>query len=160
MLKTNIKKWTARLLSELLIQLIAASILYLLSAVGIFLLIKNKLQLQVPLWRVLLISLSILFGCLILFLIYSSRRFPKIKYLTVGDQKWKTIIFDSRHFEVEKNPICKEHNLPFISGSHNIHCPERRIKLKCKNFILHEDHDKTYEIAKSYIDKMIRERNY
>jgi hypothetical protein len=71
-------------------------------------------------------------------------------------KKWKTKIFKGGYFEVDDNPICTIHDLPFISGRYDVSCPEV-LKNNCKNQISHSDRYNLYNIAKSYIDKKIRD---
>ncbi|MDO9028242.1 MAG: hypothetical protein Q7U68_05205, partial [Candidatus Roizmanbacteria bacterium] len=61
------------------------------------------------------------------------------------------------YFQVEKEPICLKHDLPFIFSDSYWHCPETD-KNNCKNKIYHNDHFKIHETAKSYIEKEIRNK--
>ena len=158
----KILQWLTNYLADILNKVIAGVILLCLSASAWTIWSRSLLQTPIPLWIVILIVLAILSCCAILFLMYyqhSSALPYKIKYFIVNDQKWKTKIYDSGYYEVDDNPICKNHNLPFVGGSHNIFCPEARNR-NCKNIIFHEDRHDTYEIAKSYIDKKIRNKEY
>lgn len=157
----KILQWLTNYLADILNKVIAGVILLCLSASALVVWSRNLLQTPIQLWIVILISLSILFCCAILFLIYSrnSSSAPayKIKYFTVNNQKWKVKIFDSGYFEVDYNPICPTHDLPFVSGTSFLACPEF-VNKKCDNFILHKDHHITYKVAESYIDKKIRNK--
>ncbi len=87
----------------------------------------------------------------------------KIKYFTVGEQKWKTTIYKNGFFEVDKFPICKKHDLTFIFGHSNgkfyIYCPEV-LKKQCNNTIYDSERSTIYDLAKSYIDNQIRNEEY
>lgn len=156
-------QWLTNYLADILNKVIAGVILLCLSASAWVVWSRNLLQTPIPLWIVILIALFILFGCAILFLIYSriSSALPyKIKYFTVDNQKWKVKIFDSGYFEVDENPICKVHDLPFINGSTAIFCPEAQTSARCKSLIVHTDHQHEYKKVQSYIDKKIRNKDY
>ena len=157
-MKNKLKKWSLDLIGEQYKKALLGIFAYLLSIAGI-LKLKAILQTPIPLWIVILISLSILFGCVILFLIHSrkSSKTPsyKIEYFTIGDLKWKTKVYDHCRFEIEIISVCKEHNLLLIKGPNDYYCPEI-ITENCKIMIDHDSYSFLYGLAKSYIDKEIR----
>ncbi len=156
-------KWLHTVFGDIRSAIIGAIVLYI-STTGILLLINklwHGLQKPIPLWIVILISLTILFGCSILFLIHSYRLSNKpnfiIKYFTIDKFKWKTKIYDYGHFEVAETPLCSTHDLPLIYTRIGRYCPERD-KKQCTNEIFESGHYRIYETAKSYIDKQIRNK--
>jgi hypothetical protein len=159
----KILKWLTNYLADLSNKIVAGIILFSFSAGAWVVWSKNLLQTLIPLWIVILIVLAILFGCSILFLIYScvSSALPyKIKYFTIGGQKWKVKIFNGSYFEIDENPICKVHDLPFISGSTAIFCPESQTGARCKSLIVHTDRHREFKKVQSYIDKKVRNKDY
>jgi hypothetical protein len=80
----------------------------------------------------------------------------KINYFTIGNFKWKTKIYKDGSFEVEKYPFCIKHDLRFIFGNHEKHCPAPN----CNNRITEYDEFKIYESAKSIIEKTVRNKDY
>jgi hypothetical protein len=79
----------------------------------------------------------------------------KIGYFTIGKLKWKTKIYESGDFEVDKYPICIKHDLTFVYGNSYIYCPEN-LYGRCDNKIYDSNRSQIYEAAKSYIEKEIR----
>ncbi len=81
-----------------------------------------------------------------------------IVYYTVGRQKWKTRIHLNGSYEVDKVPLCIDHDLPFVLSDSYYQCPEVR-RNTCRNRINLIRFEESYQIAKSYIDKEVRERS-
>lgn len=158
-MKDQLKKWTVDLIGEWYKKIIFGIFAYLLSIFGI-LKLKDILQMPVPLWLVILISLSILFGCAILFLIHSrkSSNAPsyKVRYFNIGNYKWETKIYKDSFFEVEKYPLCIKHDLRFIFGNNGKYCPAPN----CNNKLSEYDEFKIYESAKSIIENKVRNKDY
>jgi hypothetical protein len=74
-IQDKLPQWLQDSIADVRKQIIGVIVLFVLSSAGI-LWLKNVLQKRVPLWLVILISLSILFGCAILFL-FRSRQSSK-----------------------------------------------------------------------------------
>ena len=127
----------------------------------------NILQSPTPLWATIL--LIIVSGLVLRIYLSQEKEIPllnplsssipkpKIEYFPIDNLKWKTKIYDDRHFEVERISICKEHDLPLINGNIVYYCPES-LKYNCKNKIDNNSYSMLYENAKSYIDKEIRNK--
>lgn len=132
-------------------------------ALTFFLQISN---IPTPIWATILL---VLLGCLYIYLklrrslSYSESppetqaQNARLEYITIGDHKWQIAIFKNGSFSVDKYPFCKKHDLKFIYRHNYIYCPEVD-KGNCKNEIHDNDQFKTYETAKSYIEKEIRNR--
>ncbi len=121
-----------------------------------------------PIWATILL---VLLGCLYIYLqLRKSHSYSdspqettqssetRLDYITIGDHKWQVAIFNNGSFSVDKYPFCKKHDLKFIYRSNCIYCPEVD-KGNCKNELYDRDQFKTYETAKSYIEKEIRTRH-
>lgn len=161
-----VSKWLHTVFGDIRSAIIGAIVFYILSTTGILLLINklwHGLQKPIPLWIVILISLTILFGCSILFLIHSYRLSNKsnykIRYFTIGTFKWKTKVYDYGSFGVDEYPFCIKHDLQFIYGDRTKYCPGTE-KEACNNHIHNDDFFLIYESTKSNIDKLIRNKTY
>lgn len=159
-MKDKLKKWTIDIIGEGYKKILLGVVVYLLSIAGT-LKLKDMLQMPVPLWLVILIFLSILFGCAILFLIHSyiSSNKPNYQFedFPIGQYIWETKVYNYGYCDVERTPRCLEHDLKFLYTSSSRYCPEIDNK-NCNNRIAESEHYKIYETAKSYIDKQVRNR--
>jgi hypothetical protein len=82
---------------------------------------------------------------------------PQLEYITVGEYKWQVAIFNNGAFSVDQYPYCIKHDLKFIFKSDGKYCPEVD-KGNCDSKISERNQFNTYETAKSYIEKEIRNR--
>ncbi len=78
------------------------------------------------------------------------------KYFSVGEYTWQAVLHNNALLYVVKNPICKQHNLSFISHGTYLCCPEFS-KHNCNSKISQNDLISFCDEAKSYIEKEIRE---
>lgn len=81
----------------------------------------------------------------------------KTKYFDIGKYKWKTEIYENNGFNVDKMPLCLEHNLLFIRDYDSVCCPEAENN-NCRNRIHDSEHNKIHMKAESYIDNLIRNK--
>jgi len=123
-------------------------------ALNFFLQIAN---IPTPLWAT--IALVLLVACYI----KTKKSSPssdlnyKIEYFPIDNLKWKAKVYDYEYSDVEKISICLEHDLSLIHGNINYYCPEF-LKKNCKIMIDHNDYSMLYTTAKSYIDKLVRNK--
>ena len=120
--------------------------------------IIQSIKLPTPLWATIVLVI-LCFGYIYLRTSKSHSSRPpnyKIKYLTIGNHKWETKIYKDGYFEVEKYPLCIKHDLRFIFGNHEKHCPAPN----CNNRISEYDEFKIYESAKSIIENKVRNKDY
>ena len=89
----------------------------------------------------------------------SSKFSSKIRYFTIGKHKWKTTIYQDGQFTVDEIPLCAVHDLPFIYYDSFYTCPDDA-KQQCRSSIHRNQHYELFEIAKSYIDKKVRDHDY
>lgn len=86
-----------------------------------------------------------------------SAKYPKVECFTIGQHKWKTKIFKDGTFEVEKYPFCVTHDLRLIERAIGLACP-RAAEEDCHNYIEEVWITDKYEVAKSTIEKIIKNR--
>ena len=82
-----------------------------------------------------------------------------VKYFSIGNYKWKTIIYESDSFEVDEYPFCIKHDLRFIFGGDGKYCPGTE-KERCNNKLSKYDEFKIYQSAKSIIENKVRNKDY
>lgn len=164
-----LKQWLKKIFADVhnaIVSLIVFAVAATLGGVAFSKSLKHILfeilQSPMPLWSTILLVLCsvVLMYAIMSRILNPSKSLPyKIKYFPIGEQKWKTTIYSNDSFVVDRFPICKTHDLPFIYLSNKFCCPEF-LKLNCKNVIFEENHYRIYETAKSHIDKIVRNKEY
>jgi hypothetical protein len=129
-----IKQWLKKIFSDLhnyIIQLIGGVIVFSFGGAVAFSeklqnFLAGLLQISTPLWlTILLVLLALVVTDLILRRKFQTSLSFKIKIFDIGsNQKWETKIYKGGHFQVDDNPICKTHDLFFLSSVEGIFCPE------------------------------------
>lgn len=163
-----LKKWIITIFFDIhssLISIIVGVILVggiglSLSFQDIRLYIYKKLQISMPIWIVILIVIFciLLTGVIIIYRRNRDNEIPyKIKYITVMGYKWEVKIYKHYYFEVEKTPICINHNLKLVSGREGMYCPEV-VNNECDSIIPPKYSDRFYLEVESYIDKIVRDK--
>lgn len=143
------------LFGDLRTAIVTAVVGWLLSTAGIYKL-KCMLQTPIELWLVIVIGLSILFGCLILFLIYSYKRKPyyKTDLIQAKDFKWKTTHSKNAVLHVDDIPYCPKHDLRLTRLGDSYYCTEENcdVSLHITAF------PKLHEIAQNHIERTVRNK--
>lgn len=124
-MKFQIQKWLKGHFPELLLKFVLSFFLYLLSLAGVLLILKEMLLTPVPLWLLCLISLTILFGCVTLWLIFSrSSLKPNLKFIDYGGVAWKVIYLSKYKIKIDPVSCCIEHHVQHTQEVHNYICPK------------------------------------
>lgn len=166
-LQKNIKEYIKKLFSDVHSAIVGIIVAALFLSIGsIYLFAKNlwtdllkTMQLPTPLWAAtILVFVVLAYIYLKQQKLLQSSKSPdyKISYFTIGNFKWKTKIYKDGFFDLEKYPFCIKHDLRFIFGSHEKHCPAPN----CNNRISEYDEFKIFETAKSIIENKIRNKDY
>lgn len=154
-MQNKLTKWLLDSIGDFRTQIISAVVLYLLSSVGI-LWLKSVLKAPVPLWLVIVISLSILFGCVILFLIHSYKHTPKVKNELIEAEvlKWETTFQNKSIINVSNIPFCKTHDLRLTKFKDTYDCTEKDCNTSIEIHML----PIVYKVAFSHIERDIRNK--
>lgn len=136
-------------------MLIVYLVVYLSSTFGT-LWLRNVLQKPIPLWIAILISLSILFGCAILFLIHSYKNTSKVKneFVEAEGFKWETIFQNKNVFHVSNIPFCKTHDRRLTHFKDTYDCMEKDCTASIEANML----PIVYKVALSHIERYIRNK--
>jgi len=152
------------IISLIVVSLCAGSVIVCLFYKHLWLSLMDAVQSPTPLW--VTIALMFLVGvyiCLKTRSYYSKELRYKIHYFTFFGYKWRMRIYNDRekHFEVDRIPLCKIHDLPLLKDPNNssLYCPEFPNKT-CNSSISQSMHCELYRRAVIYIDREVRNNKY
>lgn len=157
-MQKKLKKWLLDSIGDVRKQIISVVVLYLLSnaGIGIFRL-KGALQMPVPLWAVMGITLFILFGCAMLFLFFSYKNSSnKVKNELVGAEgfKWETTFQNKSVLYVSNIPFCEIHELRLTQFQEKYHCTDG----DCNTSIDACNLSTVYKVAYNHIERDIMQK--
>ena len=125
--------------------------------------IKEAMLSPTPLWATIALVLALgVYIYIKISKLHSSEppnRKPKIKYIPIGEQIWKTIIKPTGKLEIERAPFCKKHDCQFIRTDKKWYCPEVD-KGTCNNIFDEEGLSELKKKAESFIEQKIRHNDY
>ncbi len=113
-------------------------------------------KMPVPLWLLVLVSLSILFGCAILFLIHSYKDISKVKNELIEAEgfKWETTYQNKSVLCVSNIPFCKTHDLRLTDFKDTYDCMGKDCKTSIETKML----PIVYKVAFNHIERYIRNK--
>ena len=81
----------------------------------------------------------------------------KTEYFDVLGYRWAVEIHKNGYFEIDDTPLSIKHDLPLVETSTGQRCPEI-INDKCECELPDKEFNAVFAVAKSYIDKMVRDK--